>query len=142
MNSLVKKYEYLTHSEPIVKESSREVWSRMLSTAWNHMKQNAPEPGYTTRIEMTDGPRFTSELPEIIIAGWRDAVIGAKDKEVDELNEMEKFAIAYFSGVPAEFDDVSPKNPNKWSLRWRTKVKVGIYKAEGKFYVVHEPNPL
>jgi hypothetical protein len=62
---------------------------------------------------------------------------------------MEKFAIAYFSGVPTEFvsdrqlHPLDPCNPvDGPRVRLRTKVKVGIYKAEGKFYVVQEPNPL
>ncbi len=140
-------FQHFTHAEPLQHESSHEVLARMMNTAWQHMKTNRPEPWHTTRIEITDGPRVARDLIQRVLAQWRDAVIGAADKEVTELNDMERFAIAYFFGVEIEsyrdpqLHPLDPMSPLEGPmLRWRTKHRCAIVREGGKFVCYHDGN--
>lgn len=141
------KYETLKHTAPLVRESSGEVWMRMFNRAIKEMKANMPEPGHATKIQLIDGPGVSSDIPNRILSQWREAVIGVKDKEVHELNDMEKFCIAYFSGVEIEFHSdrqLHPLDPRNTAegprLRWKTKNKVGLVKDGGKFFCYESPS--
>lgn len=134
-NELIANWETLSHTELRVKESSKEVWKRMLETAIGEMKANMPESGHTTRIEIVDGPRYGDDLPTRIIHQWKECALNALGKETSELSETEKFAIAFCCGCEIEFKSdrnlhpLDPEQPKDGPrLRWKTKNKVAIIK--------------
>ena len=85
---------------------------------------------------MADNP--AARMMDSVLADFRSKQVslarGAKDKEVGELTEPEKFAIAYLAGVRME---LRPRETldHRTLTRFVTEA-CGIYKVEGKFHVM------
>lgn len=81
---------------------------------------------------MRPNPDLNGEAVDRLIA----AAKAAQFKSVDELDETERTAIAILAGAEylADINDDG-------LLRLRTRYRVGIYKADGKFNVVEANRP-
>lgn len=99
---------------------------------------NAPSPRYTTfaEIKPTLEDNAASRMMDQVMADFRrierGLALGAKDKEVEELTEQEKFAIAFLAGVRMEW---RPSDDAAGPAIFVTE-ECGIYKADGKFHVM------
>lgn len=121
-----------------VRESSTDVWDRMLRRAIDEAKKNSPKPGEKVTIQIMDAPqpaRFDN-----IMQAWANTAMMITHKEPHELTEHEKFCIAFAAGCEIEtFSPERQSHSDPLMLHWRIKHPCAIVKRNGRFTVYLQP---
>lgn len=81
-------------------------------------------------------PKAFSLLDDYIFLWAKNIALLALDKEVAELTEEEKFAIALIAGVPLARNE-NAMDGNAFTMKMKT-VPCSIVKIDGKFHVAHK----